>query len=205
MVAGKSKPSGEVDHALNPEQSGQQNGNGRTAERDTGIQRPEIEELGRHYNNGVERDMTFKYKVRRIPRKPLPFGTIAHENIGESLSGYVNGADASDLEERFSRALNKSEQVSGYLFRDPVISPRYLPGQLEVDFVVESDGVVYPFQIDGEFAHKNMSKKLDDARKDVLVNEYLKTKYNAMPVKRIPGDDLQTQDDANRLVMELLR
>ena len=148
--------------------------------------------------------MTFRYKVRRIARKPLPVGTIKHENIDEMLSGYVAGAEASDIEERFSRALSKSERVSGYLFRDPVISPRYLPGQLEVDFVVEADGVVYPFQIDGEFAHKNTSKKMDDARKDGLVNEYLKYKYNAMPVKRIPGYELQTQDDANKLVRELL-
>ena len=146
----------------------------------------------------------FKYTVRRIPRKPLPFGQIQVQRTDEGLTGYVDGAAASDIEERFSRSLRGNSEVTGYKFREPVISPRNLPGQLEVDYVVEVNGTVYAFQLDGDFAHKGIGKKMDDARKDELVNAYLKQKYNAMPVKRIPGDQLQTQDDTDRMLKELL-
>ncbi len=146
---------------------------------------------------------TFRYKVRRTPYKPLPFGAINRENNTEILTGVINGAAASDIEERFSRALGRDGRVTGYNFREPVISPRNLPGQLEIDFVVTVGPLVYPFQIDGEYAHKGIGKKMDDARKDELVNEYMK-QYAAQPVKRIDGQKLQSQEDADRLVKELL-
>lgn len=147
----------------------------------------------------------FKYKLNRPPHKPLPFGRPnGKQQADEVLSGYIQGAKASDIEERFARALSKEKSVDGYSFRYPVISPRNMPGQLEIDFVVQCGGYVYPFQVDGEIAHKGYGKKQDDARKDILVNQYMK-KYSAFPVKRIDGELLSTQERADKIVRELIR
>lgn len=148
--------------------------------------------------------MTFRYKVKRPPAKDLPVGAIQRANDGEMLSGYVMGYKASDIEERFARALKNSKRVDGMQFRFPIISPKNMVGQLEIDFVVQSGGLVYSFQVDGEYAHKGIGKKQDDARKDVLANHYMR-KYNSFPVKRIPGDKLRSQPEADFVVRELIR
>lgn len=148
----------------------------------------------------------FKYKVRKPPSQPLPLGkvnTIPANN--EVLSGYVQGAKASDIEERFARGLSVDKRVDGYQFRFPVISPRNHPGQLEIDFVVQSAGLIYCFQVDGAYAHKGIGKQQDDLRKDVLSNEFMRKKYNAMPIRRIPWSKLTTQEQANFTVRELIR
>jgi hypothetical protein len=147
--------------------------------------------------------MPFKYKIRRIPRKPPAFGSITRANDDEVLSGYIYGADASDIEERFARALDKDSRVTGYSFREPVITARNLPGQLEVDFVVQVGPEIQPYQIDGEYAHKGASKKQDDARKDAMVNAYYE-QYGARLIKRIDGELLRNQDEADKLVRSLL-
>lgn len=145
----------------------------------------------------------FKYKIPRDNFRPAPFGDIKHEKDDEQLTGAIGGNEASDIEERFARALYKDARVSGFSFREPVISARNLPGQLEVDFLVQSGPELYPIQVDGEYAHKGISKAQDDARKDALVNEYYK-QYGAHLVKRIDGELLQNQEDADRLVRSLL-
>lgn len=147
----------------------------------------------------------FQYKVRKPPSRDLPLGKInTPPDTGELLSGYIQGAKASDIEERFARALSTSKRVDGFKFRFPVISPRNMPGQLEIDFVVQSAGLIYCFQVDGEIAHKGIGKQQDDRRKDVLVNSFMK-QYNAFPVKRIPWYRLSTQEQANLLIRELIR
>lgn len=146
---------------------------------------------------------TFRYSVRNKPRKPEPFGQITRDIPGENLSGYINGDKASDIEERFYRALSKDDRVQSVEFRMPVISARNLPGQLEIDFVVTVGPTIIPIQIDGEYAHKGESKKADDARKDALVNEFLRP-YGAWPVKRIDGELLKDQDMADKIVRELI-
>ena len=148
--------------------------------------------------------MAFKYKtIRNQQRKPPRFGDIYHPPTGEGLTGLINGWKASDIEERFARALDNNPRVTGYSFREAVISSRNLPGQLEVDFVVQTGPVIHPIQVDGEYAHKGISKHTSDAGKDALVNEYYKP-YGAMPVIRIDGAKLFNQDAADFLVKGLL-
>ena len=146
----------------------------------------------------------FKYKVHHQVYKPAPFGTISRANYEEQLSGLIGGNKASDIEERFYRALAKNPHITGTEFRYPVIAGRNQPGQLEVDFVVSIGPLVYAYQVDGDYAHKGIGKKQDDARKDELVNQYMK-RFGAQPVKRIPGDTLRDQDAADRVVKELLQ
>ena len=148
----------------------------------------------------------FKYKISKPPSQPLPLGKMIKLPVNEEvLSGYVQGMKSSDIEERFARALSTDKRVDAYQFRFPVISPRNMLGQLEIDFVVQSAGYVYAFQVDGDYAHKGIGKRQDDLRKDTLSNAYIRQKYNAFPIKRIPWTQLGTQDQANKLIRELIR
>lgn len=147
----------------------------------------------------------FKYKVTTTPKVDLPTGKQnILRNDDEVLSGFIDGMKASDIEERFARALSKDKRILGRQFRYPVISPRNMLGQLEVDFLINATSGIYPVQVDGEYAHKNISKRQDDYRKDVLVNNFLK-KYNAFPVIRIPGRELITQQLADLKLREIIR
>ena len=146
----------------------------------------------------------FQYKIDKPNRIDLPFGKIQKQNAGETLYGFIDNKQASDIEERFYRGLVNTKRTDQILFLYPIISPRSMPGMLEVDFLVSSGAYLYVFQVDGEIAHKGVSKQQDDARKDVIVNEFFK-KYNAFPVKRIPGIFLNNQEQANQTVRELIR
>lgn len=147
--------------------------------------------------------MTFKYKIPRKDNNHLPFGKPQQQRGDEFLTGVVNGQKASDIEERFARALNRVKK--GFVFRMPIISPRNMLGQLELDFLVIDEPHYYPVQIDGAYAHKAESKQQEDQKKDILIQAFLKKEYNAMPIKRIKGIDLETQEEANLQVQELLR
>lgn len=146
---------------------------------------------------------TFKYKIPRGSHRPAPAYNAQTPSKDEQLSGIVLGLAASDIEERFARALDRDNRVTGYSFRVPVITGRNLPGQLEVDYVIQTGPVLYLVQIDGEFSHKGQSKRQEDAIKDAIINEFY-AKYGASPVQRIDGQLLSTQQEANNLVKDML-
>ena len=144
----------------------------------------------------------FKYKIPRQRIEPERLGKPNKQGDGEYLSGYVNGLKASDIEERFAIALRKKGK--DFAFRVPVISPRHMLGQLELDFLIMDVPFYYPVQIDGSYAHKNESKQQEDMKKDILVEAYLKKQFNVMPIKRIKGIELETQEQANLKVEDML-
>ena len=145
----------------------------------------------------------FKYKIPRKVHTPAPAFNVQLQADDEGLTGQIQGYPASDIEERFARALDRDERVSSYTFREAVIAGRNLPGQLEVDFMIQTGAIVKPVQVDGEFAHKGLSKKEEDAMKDELINKFL-SKYGAARVQRIDGEKLSDQRKANDLVRDLL-
>jgi len=147
--------------------------------------------------------MAFKYKIPRANHGRLPYGQISNNVPRETLSGAINGKKASDIEERFFRALSNDPRIGGVEFRVPVISARNLPGQLEVDFMFTAGAQTLAIQVDGEYAHKTTTQKQQDAQKDVLANNYLR-KFGVMPIQRIDGDYLATQEEANSIVRDLL-
>lgn len=144
------------------------------------------------------------YVLKKI-RKPVsstrainrPVKEVAMEN----LTGFVRGKKASDIEERFGRALDKNQRVSNYLFQVSYIAGMNLPGEIRLDFLVFSGGTEWPIQIDGEFAHKTAAQKAEDAIKDAILDDFLKGKAQA--TQRIDGELLDTQDNADKLVRRL--
>jgi hypothetical protein len=138
----------------------------------------------------------FRYKLPpRPPKQPL--NRIQTTNEGERLTGFVHGKEASDLEERFARALDGAGKE--YIFEYEVLGPTTIPGQEnQVDFLVEE---VYPTEIDGEFTHKSAEQRAHDQLRDAVLNEYM-SKDGWQPINRIGGHRLQTQEDADRVVQE---
>jgi len=123
------------------------------------------------------------------------------ERVQEILVGWVQGKRATDIEERFARALDKSLEIDSYEFQPSYVAGRNLPGEIRLDFMVYA-GLSYPFQLDGTYAHKTAQQKYEDAIKDAILDSIL-TPRGVQPVKRIPGDELETQEEADELVAEL--
>ena len=140
------------------------------------------------------------YKWKKPPRSP-GLGKLNRPqvtNVGEELTGIVQGMGASDIEERFAKALDRAKgeaRIDGYGFREARVAGRNLPGEVELDFAVYA-GELYPFQIDGGIAHKSAAQKEEDSVKDALLNESIR----GFPVERVPGYLLETQDMANEFV-----
>ena len=140
----------------------------------------------------------FKYKLQPRPPKP-PLNRLAGTSEDELLTGFVQGKEASDLEERFARALDA--EGKSYEFEVEVAPPTAIPGQEnQIDFVVED---IYPIEVDGSFVHKSASQKAHDQIRDAILNEYL-GKYGWQPIDRIPGNMLETQEQADQIVRERL-
>ena len=115
----------------------------------------------------------------------------------EQLLGFVQDTNASDIEERFAKALEK--QNKDYIFRVP-LGQVGEPGWKELDFMV-IDGGYFPVEID-EMGFIHQGKETQDALKDAFVMDYFKD-YNPFPVKRITGERLATQEIADQTAKEL--
>lgn len=150
--------------------------------------------------NKHKRGVAFKYKITKRHIDYVPRGEPISPNVTEGFTGQIQGLKASDLEERFARALDKRKNVISYEFRKPFVAGRNMPGEIEVDFSVY-DGSYYPIQIDGEFAHKSAAQRTSDEMKNIVLDGLLKG--SAHPVQRIRFDRLQTQEAADHVVREI--
>ena len=139
----------------------------------------------------------FKYKAAPRPPK-FPLNRLQTTNEGERLTGFVNGKEASDLEERFARAL--STQGRDFIFQYEFVGPATIPGQENIiDFVVDD---IWPTEVDGTFVHKSAAKKADDQLRDAILNEHF-ADDGWSPIRRVPGSELEDQDEADRIVREM--
>ncbi|KAA3643433.1 MAG: hypothetical protein DWQ07_23250 [Chloroflexi bacterium] len=142
----------------------------------------------------------YEYKSSGVPKLK---GVNRFERIGEKelLTGVVKGQRASDLEERFARALYKNKRVLGFQFQVSLLAGRNLPGEKRVDFLVNT-GRIVPVEVDGYFSHRNAVQRGRDAIKEILLNEYFQ-RAGYMPLLRVPGHELGSQENADRRVREL--
>ena len=142
--------------------------------------------------------MPYLYKNAAKDWLPKRLNRIPQRKEDEGLTGWVNGVEASDLEERYARAL--AENGKDFQFQYEVYTAYTLPGeQKKVDFLVEDQ---FPEEVDAAFTHKTAEQKSYDRIRDAMIDEHL-SKYGMMPVRRIDGDRLQTQESASIVVSEL--
>lgn len=120
----------------------------------------------------------------------------------EQLSGQVRGQHASDLEERFARALWK-HRVS-FIFQLPVRTVASLPNQeRQVDFLVNGD---QPVDIHGYIGHfHSLRQRGQDAFRKLLLDEAF-AKMGLKPLLEVPYTRLGSQEAADVFVRrELMR
>ena len=148
-----------------------------------------------------------KVKIRKIrkssvPRTPQPRRPkLDNGDEPEFLAGEVQGRKASMPEERFANALNESKAVDGFEFRYTVGAPRGLPGWKEIDYLVSSRGMVYAFEVDTAFTHRDKGRA--DVLHDAIVLKSLKKQnMNVYPqVIHLDGEsDLVNKQNAKQTV-----
>lgn len=141
-----------------------------------------------------------KYKKRSNPPR-MPVNRLGGTTEEEILSGYVDGKPASDLEERWARAERRAKR--DFIFQYTVNTPYQLPGEgNSVDFMDTTD-TWQPIEIDGNFVHKSAQQRAHDEARDAMLNQVF-AERSILPIVRIPGDDIPTPEDADRLLKEIL-
>lgn len=142
---------------------------------------------------------TYKWVVPTLGERPEDPYALQSEPQ-EALRGEVRGQAATDIEERLFYALADRYGATRVEFQPTVLGDRNVVGEVRPDFVVTSAAMLRIYFADGEYAHKSAEAKakdnLDDQR---LFNELQGTAE--YPI-RIPGDELQTQEDADQAVRE---
>lgn len=130
----------------------------------------------------------------------------------EAFSGAVNGVKASDLEERYARALRKYEidfdfrfRISSPLLGTQRITQQFLnmEGEVEVDFLVRRQGKTTPVFIDGNIGHFYTQYQADnDAIKTNATNDFGRV-VGWYPAVRVPFWEMGTQEQTDRTVREM--
>jgi hypothetical protein len=150
--------------------------------------------------------MTIKPYKLKVPSRRTPRFRVNRlkRNLGveENLTGWVNGKNASDIEERFAKAL-RAKRVD-FKFRVDVRTAISIPGRdREIDFLIDLGGRWRAVEVDGEIGHKNMGQKSRDVVREIYINESLR-KEGILPIARVHWRKLQNQEMAARAVLELL-
>ena len=144
--------------------------------------------------------MTYRYPLEPTPPRPTLDRIATVSGEGEQLTGAVHGKKASDLEERWARAEKRAER--SFIFQYFVQTPFTLPGkEREIDFM-DTEEVWQPIEIDGTYTHKTGTQKAKDKVRDAILNLELQ-KQGILPIIRIPGDDIPTPEDADRVLREI--
>jgi hypothetical protein len=139
--------------------------------------------------------------------------TVIRTGTKEVLTGFVNGMDASDLEERVARSLDKLEAAYDFRIRisPEVMGQRHLTkqfanvrGEVELDFLVEHGNRVYPIFVDGQISHFFTSWQADvDKVKTNVANEF-GSRLGWHEAIRIPFWKLTSQDATDETIRDLI-
>jgi hypothetical protein len=145
--------------------------------------------------------MAFKFRRRRKAKLETILKPVVLDN-DEGLTGFVRGFNATDIEERFARALIELE--IGFWFQYKVETEHTLPDQQKrVDFIVfYLPGHVVPVEIYGDRWHTTASDRARDRVREMEINEYGK-KYDWDKLKVVWGHELQDQNAAYQVARRL--
>jgi hypothetical protein len=113
---------------------------------------------------------------------------------------------ASDLEERFNKAVSKHPSVRGVEFRLSLGAPRGLPGWLELDYLLDTVSGYRAFEVDDiTFIHKGERERQEGLIKDQRRLFTLKSwGLGVREIEHVTNEKLGTQEEANRWARENL-
>ena len=146
--------------------------------------------------------MPYKYDTRHHDKKmDLTFAKPEQQKEDEGLTGLVRGVEASDLEERFARALNKYRVP--YEFQVEFYTPFTIPSKDKVvDFVLRGNQPVDIYGFVGH--HLNIGQEGYDRIREQQLNEvFSKARYKPLIV--VEDTDVgDTQEKTNAFVRRLV-
>jgi hypothetical protein len=155
----------------------------------------------------------YKYRVQRIAPPEYNHQTVLRVGDKEVLSGTVQGMNASDLEERVAKALDKLEVDYGFRVRltSEALGARRLTrefanmrGEIEMDFLADRSGRTYPIFVDGQISHYYTAWQIDvDKAKTNAVNEF-GSRLGWSEAVRIPFWKLTNQEAADKTIRDLI-
>ena len=144
---------------------------------------------------------TRRVKQARLNKNRLKTITIQPDPV--PLTGLVKGKPATDIEERFARALVSLGLEFRFQMRFSTVGS--LPWQEKVvDFVVQASGVFQPVEVDGDIGHRTSAQRGRDAIREVLLNEvFLRLGY--LPLIRVKWFELESQEMSDGVVRRLFK
>ena len=145
--------------------------------------------------------MTYRFpkKSKRTPRFNVNRFQVRTPKDDPPLTGWVNGQEASDIEERFARSL--SSEGFSFSFNVPIPTAVSLPGEKKIiDFLIHD--LALPVEVDGEIGHKTQAQKGNDVVRDLMLNPVLR-KEGFSEIVHVPYWKLETQDLSNATVRAL--
>ena len=107
----------------------------------------------------------------------------------DNLTGWVNGKEASDIEEIFSLALRHHRREYGFRVELPIQGS---PDWKEVDYIVDA---TWPTEIDGKIGNDTAAEQEKDYIREIALNETFK-KIGLMPMVRVKWWELETIEQA---------
>jgi hypothetical protein len=142
---------------------------------------------------------TRRTKLARFRKNRLKQITVQADPV--PLTGLVKGKPATDIEERFARALGSLGL--GFRFQVRFSTVGSLPWQEKVvDFVVQVSGVFQPVEVDGDIGHRTSAQRGRDAIREVLLNEvFIWLGY--LPLVRVKWFELESQEMADGVVRRM--
>ena len=143
--------------------------------------------------------MAYRYKLTPRPPKET-LNRIQGTSEDEALTGFVNGKEASDLEERWAGAEKRANRE--FIFQFFMDTPFSLPGEDRQIDIVDTTEVWQPVELDGGIAHKGGAQRAKDKVRDAILNAEL-AKQGVLPILRIDGDSIATPEDADRVLREI--
>ena len=141
-------------------------------------------------------------KPRREPQEQQPALDLKLE--AENLTGQIRGYDAPDTEERMYIAFLHNGIADEDIVHQPsYIAGRNMSGEIRPDFATYGEGMIRIWYADEEYFHKTAEQEQKDAFNDEKLFNEMDGQIE-WPI-RIPGDDLETQERADRVIAEWVR
>ena len=147
----------------------------------------------------IPKPYLYKKPSKRRPRFNVNRLTqIASVSDPVALTGFVNGVQASDLEERLARGLRKSDREFSFQISVPVEGSA---DEKLVDFIVR-DGLIYPVEVYGYIGHHSSAQKGADEVREARLNETFMV-MSMQPLQVAEYWELDSQELADRKAMEM--